>query len=510
MNCRLLLMLIMFVCMVPAKAQQTEIDSVEADQTAGLHVAMDGAVAYTYYNGADPRKKTSSLNVIYAMNNLSVKGRLSVDIGKSAVVLGSVYSGNGFVFVIGDAVAQTRTLMQVDMNGNILNKVVESGIDASLLKTDNKVYITDAMPEGCIVVYENNAKDGGYTIINYNNELKVQWEKKVSGDNGNIEIVSINKFMNILMVLRKETIDAKNQKYVYSVHSFFTDNESLQSVVELKDEDKYCFPISMSVRDGMAFVSGLYYKDGKYAEGKPQGLSVYNLGPDGAIMKKFSVPMERVNQFLPDAMIVSLAQNAMLNVVDASANNIGGSTITFEVVSKELNKSKQEATIKIADMMVARFNGQDELESLQASDIAPATTIIMKGPVVQQNLLNTSIWLNRMGLFNFRFSASMNGKQYLCHYIHDSVQRREVNVIFLPTDDPRQSMGTMLLTTRIPDTAGIMKKPRKLVLDTSVPISSTLFRKYNDIHYLPNGTLLMLNFIKPRVCFAIERIVLMH
>lgn len=503
-------MLIMFVCTVPVKAQQTEIDSVEADQTAGLHVAMDGAVAYTYYNGTDARKKTNSLNVIYAMNNLSVKGRLSVDISKSAVVLGSVYSGNGFVFVIGDAVAQTRTLMQVDMNGNVLNKVVENGVDASLLKTDNKVYITDVMPEGCIVVYENTGKNGGYTIINYNNELKVQWEKKITGDNGNLEIVSINKFMNILMVLRKETIDVKNQKYAYSVHSFFTDNESIQSIVELKDEDKYCFPISMSVRDGMAFVCGLYFNDGKYVEGKPNGLSVYSLGPDGTIMKKFSVPIERVNQFLPDAMIVSFAKNAILNVIDASANNVGGTTITFEVVSKELNKSKQEATIKIADMMVARFNGQDELENLQASDISPETTILMKGPVAQQNLLNTSIWLNRMGLFHCKFSASMNGKQYLCHYIQDSAQRREVNVIFLPTDDPRQSMGTMLLTTRIPDTAGIMKKPRKLTLDTSVPISKTTFKKYNDIYYLPNGTLLMLNFIKPRACFAIERIVLMH
>ncbi|OSZ79555.1 hypothetical protein CAP35_15285 [Chitinophagaceae bacterium IBVUCB1] len=480
---RVILSIVAVLFAVNANSQVVRIDSFES-AAANTALSTNGMMAYAYNISENGRGKSAVLEILFCYADYSNVKKLKIDINKGSKVLASQFGDEGFAFLLGDAARQTRSLLMINAEGAIYQQYTEQQVAAADLANSDNYYLYSGMGTTYMIapVYSKN----GYRAVIFDGELKPLQDKTYTGKAG-MEVLSVKLMMDRLLILRKETLNTKDRKYEYTIQQLLGNMPEMASITELKDEQDYCFPMFINGKDGMVFTAGLFYKNGKYEEGKAGGIMVFQLSPDGNIQRKIKLPMSRINQFLPDATIAALTKNAHLAVQDAYYGMGGGSVVVAELLHK--TQKGKDAVLKVADMMVLHTNMEDDLAKLQFVERAPETSIAMSGTGAANNILNNSEWLMTHNLYNYRFSMMLVGQQHICYQASDTNQVSS-SVWLIPADSAIEALGTRMLVSMLPDPKRQMMRKARVSVNTESPDDArkAFYRYYG---FLPTPTMQM-------------------
>lgn len=497
---RITLLIACVLLVIKMQAQVVRIDSFESNY-AFTGLATNGMMAYTYRVDESGTNKTASLEIAFCMADYANVKKFKVGIAKGAKVLASVFSDEGFLFLTGDAVSQTRKLIQVNIEGAVNQQYTESGVEAQNMMSADNYYLFNSLGFTYLIVPVLEKK--GYKLTVFDNELK-QIHTKIYTGKANMEVVTAKLLMDRILILEKETTDAKQAKYQYSIRQVSANMPDASTALTLNDEQDYCFPMFINAKDGMVHTAGLYYKNGKYEDGKAGGLMVYQLSQDGMVMKKTKVPMSKVNQFLPDAWIAALSKNTYLAIQDAYTGIAGNTVVVAEMIQK--NMKAKDALVKVSDMLVMQISVEDELTKLQFAEKAPELNIVMSGKGVENNLLHTTEWLASHNLRNYKFSVMLMGQQHICYQAGDTNQAAST-VMLLPIDSLTEGMGSRMLISLLPDPNRLMARPSIVRVNTDKPDDARVAcnRYYG---FMPTGDmrLFVYNLVPPVLQWTVEHI----
>lgn len=442
-----------FVCAgIAATAQPIMIDSVENNNMSGMLRYNDGMEVYAYYiKGAESNKqKTAKLIVKKASPGLQEAQTTAIDIDKNTMILGAAASPFSIAFLSANTTNNTCSLFTVDFSGNILQKTAVNGIVKTQMVMDNDIKLYSAMPEGFITIVPD-AKIKGYAINAYNNDLNSMWSKSFSAGRHTLELLDSKLVGESLVLLRRELIDPKQQKYTYSLQIINTMLPDNPLIVDVNDKGNVCYANALNIKDGVIGIAGLCYKDGKYVKGIPAGMGLYQYQQDGTMTGKAFVEGEQLTKFLPDAMISSIATNSSLIVTDFT-EDMGKNAyyMVCELIQKNVPDAKKaEAKVKVADLMTIVIGKEtNEIEKLTLADKTPELNLTLKGQMVNADLNSLANWLQKNKLVNTRFSVQINGAYYVCIKGTDA-KKPDADAIFIRMDDPSVDNQFSMLTSRL-------------------------------------------------------------
>jgi hypothetical protein len=429
---------------------------------------------------------------------------VKAEISKSAIVQGSSYSGNSFVISLADQSDNTRTLLAIDLEGKVIYKNTESKVDKGLLTTDTRVFVHSCMPDGTIVIQQKPSTKDGYSMSYYNMQFKQVWSKDIKQENGGVvDIVTIKQTNESIFVLKKETIGGKMPKCIYTLDCLNPVEGTIDFSKALKDESDYIFPVFVRIGDAGIFTGGLYYKDGKYTEGKPLGLMLLQYDRVGA-MSKAKIPMNRLSSFLPDPIISAISEGGMLLVEDVFADMAGNLQVVCELITKKPESAKETAAT-ISDLLLIKLNEQKDIEKLSVIEGVGQKDILIKGPLASANSLVISEWLYHNSLMSYKFSTVM-GRQNI-GYITKGVDDR-LKFSITTVDSPTMRYTTEILINRLEDPKNKMKFPKKIIIDSSVP-KGTKVKEWNYIGVYPamGDKMKIYNYLPQKLVLAAEWVV---
>lgn len=455
---KILLSTVLVSAGVMAMAQPVFIDSVENNNVGVPRRLGQGNEMYTYYiKGADnPRLKNASLVVKLTGAGMQESRTLAIDVDKNTNILSSAASAMGVVFMTYNAATKGASLIATDFSGGTVQKKTIEGISAERAGWDNDIRLFSMMPEGYLLVMPD-AKKRGYTVTAYSNNLTELWKEEAN--HNMMEVVDARMIAENLFVLRRELKDAKQQKYAYSLQAINTVNHAEQQVSELKDENNnYCYATAINEQDGAVQVAGMCYKDGKFVQGLPAGVAVYEFEMSGRPMNKLFVDGQQLSKFLPDPVIAALAMNSVLTITNVvNDNSLNAFCLAAEMMEKKTTKAKQEqANIVIGDLMTMVIGKDGELQKLTLADKAPRVAITLTGSPVGADMYGTAGWLQRNRLFNTKFAIQVAGGYYVCTKSTDTT-KNEVDAIFIRMDEPVASNQFSMAIGRTPTNDAGMK-----------------------------------------------------
>lgn len=456
---RIILLLSMLVASTFVDAQVIQIDSVEDNCIGGIHKVAEGDGIMTYYikGATDAKLKTAQLVVKKISGGQNEAMTARVDVGKSAVVLKALMSNMGYCFLIAEPAAKQCYLLSTDMLGSVVNKLNIDGIDVSKTGVENGVRLMNFFPDGYMLV-KPAANNKSYRLVIYSNDLKEQSDREITTRNNTIEVVNVKQMNDVTILVRKEQIDAKQQKYLYSVQVINAMDPAHDVITELKDDNKYCYATALNMQDANLYIAGLYYKDGKYVQGVPGGIAVYELQINGMIERKAYVAGEKLVGFLPDALISAMSMNSLLTVEDVVAD-IGKQQfcVVAEMMERTIPNAKaQEAKVKISDLLTMNISFDGELEKLTLAAKSPTLTINAKGALATADMYTTAMWLKGHELFNEKFVTKLGDKYFICIKSADSA-RSEAEAIFIRADNPVGDNHFGITLTRMPSQSPLLK-----------------------------------------------------
>jgi|GEM_PF-3421210 len=452
---KLLLSTAFIYASVATEAQPVLIDSVENNNIGRPCRVGEGNEMYTYYiKGADnARLKTATLVL-----NISAPGRqepqqVSVPVDKNTNILSSAASNMGAIFLTYNTNTKASLLMGMDFAGNVIQKIPIDGITAEQAAWDNDIRLYSVMPEGYLMVLPD-AKKGSYTISAYGADMKELWKEKFEGRHNTLEVTDARMMGENFFVLRREQIDAKQQKYTYSLQVMNMLNHSANSIHELKDKNNnYCYATALNDHEGQVQVAGLCYKDGKFVQGLPAGIAIYEYDINGTEVRSVFVDGQQLGKFLPDPVIAAMATNSVLNVtglVCDNAQNIYG-LVAEMMEKKETDTKKQEAKINIGDMITMVVTKDGEMQKLAMADKPPHMAVSLKGSPAAADINTTAVWLQKNKLFNTKFIIRLGDGFYICTKSTDTT-KHETDAIFIKLDEPNMDSRFTMAITRTPST----------------------------------------------------------
>ncbi len=479
------------------QAQILSIDSIELKQFEVKSSPNNGGVLiHNIVSG-----KNTVLEILYAKNGYATLSKIETPVSKTAIVADASIMDEGILVLTIDAAQKNSVLTLFGFEGKILQQKTEQ---IAVLPPGNtmKQYYTGIMMGTYYTIMPEADKSGGYKITTYDNELKELSKQSYTGRKGMLELITVKKEMDKLYLLRKEVLDAKQQKYAYSIHTFSPHMPDAAGTVSLEDnEGDYSMPLNINARHGMLFVAGAYYKNGKYEDGKAAGIMIQQMAPDGQVIRKAKIPADRLNQFLPDTWIASLSKDAYLSVLDVY-DNMGKIVVVGEMLKKEV-KGK-DTRLQISDMIVMHINQENDIEKLQFVEKSPAMNINLSGIASTYNLHNTAEWLCYNKLYNYQFSLNINGKQHLCYMNADTAQIAATMSVTDADSVVGENSGIILLS-RLPDPNRHMSRKLKLSLNADKP--ETTMRaasRYTYVLPLDEIRILICNYSRPRLQLIVD------
>lgn len=467
---KLLLSTAFIYASVAVEAQPVFIDSVENNNIGRLGRLGEGNEIYSYFiAGADnARSKEASLVV-----NISSPGRdtrrIKCSIDRNTNVLASVASNMGLVFLTYNYTTKASTMMGVDYAGNITQKVPVEGVTTELAVWDNDIRLFAAMPEGYVLVLPN-AKKTSYNVIAYGGDLKEQWKERYEGRGNMLEVTEAKMVGENLFLLRREQMDAKLQKYVYTLQVVNVMQHTAQ-MHELKDKNNnYCYATTMNEQEGMIEIAGLCHKDGKFAPGLPAGIGVYEFEMSGTLMNEVFIDGQQLGKFLPDPIIASMAMNSVLTitaVVNDMSRNVYG--LVGELIQKnETDMKKQEAKIVVSDLMTMITNKEGELQKLTLADKSPYLSISLKGSPAAADINTTANWLQKNRLVNTKGAMRLGSGSYVYVKSTDTA-KIDQEAVFIDIDEPTLGGRFTMAISRTPTNDPAMRPASKYKVTAGTP-----------------------------------------
>lgn len=419
-------------------AQPVFIDSVDRTNVGRIYRVGDVNEVYTYFIKSEPRSKNASLVVKIASPGQQEPRSFAVEVDKNTVVLSTAASQMAIAFLTYNTATKSCSLFSVDFGGRVSARVTVQGLPAEQMSWDNDLRLLPVMPEGFMLVAPK-AKKQGYAITAYDGDMKELWAENFDAKNNTLELVDIKQVgPEDLFMLRRELTDAKQQKYSYSLQVLSPARHAESVITDLKDKNNnYCFANTLGEKDGQVLVAGLCYKDGKYVQGLPTGISIYEVQPDGNINTSVFCDAQQLSKFLPDGVISAMATNSVLNL-EFVVNNQQQEMyyIVAELVGKNIKDAKQmESKISVSDLMTLGISRDGELQKLAVAEKAPHIDIAVKGAPTNADMYGTVNWLNRNRLVNTRFVTQFPDGNYVCTKGTDTA-RHETEAVFIKIDNP--------------------------------------------------------------------------
>ncbi len=459
---KLLLSTAFIYASVAVEAQPVFIDSVENNNIGRLGRVGEGNETYSYFvAGADNAKSKNASLVV----NISSAGqdtrRIKYNIDRNTSVLTSVASNMGMVFLTYNYTTKASALMAVDYAGNITQKVPVEGVTPELAVWDNDIRLFAAMLEGYVLVLPN-AQKTSYNVIAYSGDLKEQWKERYEGRGNTLEVTEGKMLGENLFLLRREQMDAKQQKYAYTLQVVNVLQHTVQ-MHELKDKNNnYCYATVMSEQEGTIEIAGICHKDGKFAPGLPAGIGIYEFEMNGAPLNEVYVDGKQLSNFLPDPIIASMAMNSVLSitaVVNDMSKNVYG--LVGEMIQKnETDMKKQEAKIIVSDLMTMVVNKEGELQKLTLADKPPYMAISLKGSPAVADINTTANWLQKNRLVNTKGAVRLGSGSYVYVKSTDTT-KIDQEAIFINIDDPTVGSRFTMAISRTPTNDPAMRPASK-------------------------------------------------
>lgn len=404
-----------------SKAQEIIIDSVSSYSFGGVQSGRHGSSNYTYYiTGHDDNKaKTAKLHIHILGREAHPQNTIALDVSKSTIVLASAMADHGLLFVLGDPVAKTRTIMALENNGEI--KATKKEENVSPASFTNTLRVFPGMPDG-LILFAGGGKNGSYAITRYNRDFEEEWKKEYAAKNGTMEIIATSSFMDKMMVLEQIKPDAKKERYQYHLRTIMTMHGEEIAYNALEDSGDYMYPATLGDMMGASFIGGTYYKNGDFDEKAPAGLLLGQLEPHGRLFHTFKLPFSSLQKFLPDTKVKDLQNGAQI-IVQAI---VPGGRAEFSIICELLTRqySNVGAEVTISDPFIIYANGEGEVKGINFVPNVTPTKITMKGKLAKGNIHTVAGWLMKNDAFAYRFT-SRGREARVCFTYVDNENRRK-------------------------------------------------------------------------------------
>ncbi|MBS1771217.1 MAG: hypothetical protein JST82_00050 [Bacteroidetes bacterium] len=445
-----------------AKSQEVMIDSVYNRSFSGILSGSESRYLYMYYikNAKDEKSSPKLVFRAYAVG-LKEAAKFTYDVTNSTVILGSTYTDRGYLILMGDIEKRTRSLILFNNEGKAVKTIEEKDISEDLLNSDLNYKLTCAMPEGILLLTPLKAKNGGYKLVKYDNELKERWKKEIKGERGNAEIISMLTVADRVILTYRDKVSS-GETYHYTINNFQIESGEVMGTVELKDDNNnYIMPVTVNAKDGMSTVAGPYYKDGKITGSEPDGICAMMMGPDGNISKTVKVSFERLKSFLPDRVISDINGGSKIIALDAMSSNNMDFYVVCEILNLKTNTQTQEVTAKASDAFVIKFKDDEVVAADIVPDITPYTTTV-KGPVALLNDMSLTEWFVKRKFLHYRFKVNVGGNYQICFTRADSMN---IHSIKMPVDSVKTAKPSVMPL----DGLAIPKDKKGKKIETQIP-----------------------------------------
>ncbi len=493
---------------VAGMAQPLFIDSVDRTNVGRIYRVGDVNEVYTYFIKSEPRSKNASLVIKLGSAGQQEPRSFAVEVEKNTVVLSTTASQMAVAFLTYNTATKSCSLFSVDFGGRVSTRTTIEGLPAEQMSWDNDLRLLPVMPEGFMLITPK-AKKQGYAITAYDGDMKELWTERFDAKNSTLELVDIKQVgPEDIFVLRRELMDAKQQKYSHSLQILSPMRHGESVITELKDKNNnYCYAGTLSEKDGQILVAGLCYKDGKYVQGLPTGIAIFEMLPDGNINKSVFCDAQQLGKFLPDAVISAMATNSVLNLEFAINDQQQDMYyVVAELVGKTIKDAKQaESKITVSDLMTLGINKEGELQKLALAEKAPHIDIAMKGAPTNTDVYGTVNWLNRNKLVNTRFITQFQDGYYVCTKGTDTA-RHETEAIFIKIDNPTLANQFGIIMSRIQSSDLALKPLIRFSLNAGTTDFGAKRWQQNDVYMLKGSQVVFYNLADNKAAMFFDTI----
>jgi hypothetical protein len=408
-----------------SKAQEIIIDSVSSHCFGGVQSGRHGSSNYTYYiTGHDDNKaKTAKLHIHILGREAHPQNTVALDVSKSTIVLASAMADHGLLFVLGDPVAKTRTIMALERNGEI--KATKKEENVSPASFTNTLRIFPGMPDG-LILFAGGGKNGSYAITRYNHSFEEEWKKEYAPKNGTMEIITTASFMDKLTVLEKIKPDAKKERYQYHLRTIMSMHGDEIAYNALEDSGDYMYPSTLGDMMGISFIGGAYYKNGDFDEKAPSGLLLGQLEPHGRLFRTFKLPFSSLQKFLPDTKVKDLQNGTQIIVQAIVPGGRAEFSIICELLTRQYNNVGAEVTI--SDPFIIYANGEGEVKGINFVPKVTPAKITIKGKLAKANIHTVAGWLMKNDAFAYRFTT--RGRESRVCFTHVDNEHRRKTLLY--------------------------------------------------------------------------------
>ena len=443
------ILLIAFVYVISGYCQDIVIGGVNGREFKGVKALIDPATKeakgyYTFYRLEKKGKGLATFNLGLYDDNLGLIKNVTFEVNKRTIISSSVFNGEDFMFIF-DEPGKSMKYATVSSKGE---KLIEQEKEAqkrwfgstTVYPAEGGFFLVDALKEK-----NDEGKKLGYKITKVDNKLNEVWVSKYLPDAGMNYVENIKSVNDKLYI-----IHGAAPKVVFSFNSKSTVDKSLKCISNVDGKEIFTY----SLFDGVhTTIPTSYYLDGAnvvlggmFFEGKKQSsknsdgifftmldasgkkMSSSTQAWDGEIQKKmkeskkgFSLggkPKAYFHKIIKtaDGNYQIISELFKKNYKPIPGGNAGTAMRISMLASGRLIGSIPEAgaifTFEIMDFMIFEFDKDAKMVKMNIIE-KEHTKVFCGEPYTTMTGLALADAVNNFGFFNYKFTHSFEGKEYM-------------------------------------------------------------------------------------------------